>query len=237
MTAPDAADGVPPQARGVPGRRWLRGWRLGCIFWSVILAAVCATLYPAVQNAREAARRSECKGDLFYLGFALRNYHERYNCFPPPYIADADGRPMHSWRVLLLPFMDKADVFNEYRFDEPWDGPNNRKLGARITYSEIHSPFHCYSDEPASGRPDPLMTSYLAVVGPDMAWQDGKCMTLAEITDDHDSTLLLVEVANSGVHWTEPRDLYILQMAPAINPNAGTINGTGPYTTATLSTI
>jgi hypothetical protein len=169
MAAPTAADGVSPQTPRVGYRRWLSGWRLGCIFWGVILVVAIVLLYPAVQNAREAARRSQCKGDLFFLGFALRNYHERYSCFPPPYIADADGRPMHSWRVLLLPFMDKADVFNEYRFDEPWDGPNNRKLAARITSWEIYSPFHCHSDEPASGKPDPLMTSYLAVVGPDMA--------------------------------------------------------------------
>jgi hypothetical protein len=117
--------------------------------------------------------------------------------------------------------MDKKDVFNEYRFDEPWDGPNNRKLAAKLTFREIESPFHCPSDVPASGIPDPLMTSYLAVVGPDMAWQEGKCMKLEDFTDDPHSTLLLVEVANSGVHWMEPRDLHILQMAPAINPKAG----------------
>ena len=167
------------------------------------------------------ARKSSCKGKLFFLRFALQNYHETYGCFPPPYIADADGRPMHSWRVLLLPFIDKKELYEEYRFDEPWDGPNNRKLANRIVFREHESLFHCPSDELASGKPDPLMTSYLAVVGPGMAWQGGKCMALGDVADDHESTVMLVEVANSGVHWMEPRDLYIQQMAPTINSAGG----------------
>src|SRR5262245_44252816 len=82
----------------------------------------------AVRDAREAARRSNCKGELKQIGLALLNYREAYGCFPPPYVADASGRPMHSWRVLILPFIDHAALYREYRFDEPWDGPNNRKL-------------------------------------------------------------------------------------------------------------
>jgi prepilin-type processing-associated H-X9-DG protein len=113
--------------------------------------------------------------------------------------------------------MDQAALYNEYRFDEPWDGPNNRKLAARVSRWS----FHCDSDEPAWEPPDALMTSFLAVVGPGMAWQEGKCTRLSDITDDPDSTLLLVEVANSGVHWMEPRDLDVLQMAPTINAKAG----------------
>jgi hypothetical protein len=182
-----------------------------------VLIVLGLIFYPAVKDAREAARRSECKGDLFFLRFALQNYHEAYGCFPPPYIADADGRPMHSWRVLILPFIDQARLYNEYRFDEPWDGPNNRKLAGKINKYA----FHCASDVPASGEPDAPTANFLAVVGPGMGWQEGKCTKLSDISDDPDSTLLLVEVANSGVHWMEPRDLQILQMAPTINPQGG----------------
>lgn len=182
-----------------------------------VLLLLGLMLYPAMQKAREASRRSECKGDIYFLRFALQNYHETYGCFPPPYIADAHGRPMHSWRVLILPFIDRVALYNEYRFDEPWDGPNNRKLADRVSpYA-----FRCLSDHPVWGEPEALTANFLAVVGPGMAWQEGKSMKLTDITDDHDSTLLLVEVANSGVHWMEPRDLHVLQMAPTINAKAG----------------
>ena len=221
MSIPTTPDGISPRtpAEGNPWRRM--GWRWDCVFALVLLVIAGLVFYPAIQNAREAARKSQCKGGLFSLQFALQIYHETYGCFPPPYIADANGRPMHSWRVLILPFIDKVAIYNEYRFDEPWDGPNNRKLADRIVYWEYYSLFHCPSDEPASGKPDPLMTSYLAVVGPGMAWQDGKCMKLSDMTDGPETTLLLVEVANSGVHWMEPRDLHVLQMAPTINAKAG----------------
>jgi prepilin-type processing-associated H-X9-DG protein len=203
-----------PAAGAPPPRAWGR-W--GCISALALLVAMGLMVYPAIRNAREAARRSECKGDLFSLQFALRNYHETYGCFPPPYISDADGRPMHSWRVLVLPFLGRAELYEDYRFDEPWNGPNNCKLAAKVSQWA----FHCDSDEPVWKAPDALMTNFLAVVGPGMAWQEGKFTRLSDITDDPDSTLLLVEVANSGVHWMEPRDLHVLQMAPAINPKGG----------------
>ena len=129
-----------------------------------ILLVLGLMLYPAVEKAREAARRSGCKGGLFFLRFALDNYHEAYGCFPPPYIADAEGRPMHSWRVLILPFIDQAPLYNQYRFDEPWDGPNNRQLSVRIV-SNDYSFYHCPSDRPSTGKLDATMTSYVAVVG------------------------------------------------------------------------
>jgi hypothetical protein len=182
-----------------------------------VLIVLGLMLYPAFESAREAARRSECRGDLFFLRFALQNYHETYGCFPPPYIADAEGRPMHSWRVLILPFIDQAQLYNEYRFDEPWDGPNNCKLAGKINQYA----FHCASDVPAWGEPEELTANFLAVVGPGMAWQEGKCINLDDITDGHESTIMLVEAANSGVHWMEPRDLHILQKAPTINPKGG----------------
>jgi hypothetical protein len=175
----------------------------------------------AINDAREDARRSNCKGELKQIGLALVNYRETYGCFPPPYLADASGRPMHSWRVLILPFIDHADLYNEYRFDEPWDGPNNRKLSARILLWPDYSFYHCPSDRPASGEVDATMTSYVAVVGPETAWRAGGCVALDEIADGPEHTLMVVEVANSGIHWMEPRDLQVLQMAPTINAKGG----------------
>src|SRR4051812_3837711 len=55
-------------------------------------------------GSREAPRRTKCKNHLKDIALALHNYHDAYGTFPPAYIADQNGRPMHSWRVLILPY-------------------------------------------------------------------------------------------------------------------------------------
>ena len=190
--------------------------------WAVVAIALIVfgyCLLNAIRDAREAARRSNCKGELKQIGLALLMYREKYGCFPPPYVTDSNGRPAHSWRVLILPFLDHTALYNEYRFDEPWDGPNNRKLSRKILMWSDYSMYHCPSDRPASGEPDATMTSYVAVVGPKTAWPERGCVN--DIADGPESTLMVVEVANSGINWMEPRDLQVLQMPPTINSSDG----------------
>ena len=66
--------------------------------------------------------------NLKQIAMALQCYHQANGCFPPAYIADKTGKPMHSWRVLILPYLDRDDLYKAYNFTEPWDGPNNKKL-------------------------------------------------------------------------------------------------------------
>src|SRR5207248_11120546 len=65
--------------------------------------ALPALMLPAVQQAREAARRTQCSNNLRQIGLALHNYAQVYGSFPPAFVADEEGKPMHSWRVLILP--------------------------------------------------------------------------------------------------------------------------------------
>ena len=70
----------------------------------------------AVPSAREAARRAQCSNNLTQIGLAMHSYHAAHGCFPPAYVADEKGRPKHSWRVLLLPFLDgEAQALHEER--------------------------------------------------------------------------------------------------------------------------
>jgi hypothetical protein len=71
------------------------------------------------------------------------------------------------------------------------------------------------------GRVTSPMTSYVALIGPDTVWPGNKPMQISDITDGTDATLLVVEVSNSGIHWMEPRDLHVSQMAPTINSKSG----------------
>jgi len=173
-----------------------------------------ALLLPAVESARPAAMRAQCMNNLRQIALALHNYHADHGCFPPAFIADSQGRPMHSWRVLVLPYMSEKALYDQYRFDEPWDGPNNSTLANAIPRA-----FQCPSDHRQVGKPG--MTNYLAVVGPKAAWPGKRPRKLADFVDGTSETILLVEVHNSGILWTEPRDLDLARMAPGLNPKTG----------------
>jgi prepilin-type processing-associated H-X9-DG protein len=164
---------------------------------------------------RTPSRRSQCRHHLIMITIALQNYHDQKGCLPPPFIADAEGKPMHSWRVLLLPYLERQDLYARYNFDEPWDGPSNRKL-----HNEIISLFRCPSCDAQQSKAE---TNYVAVVGPQTLWPENRkqAVRLRDVTDGLSNTLMVVEVANSGIHWMEPRDLHIVQMPMAINPPRG----------------
>jgi len=199
-------------------------WRLGLCWFRESTAVAAALLLillaflPTVRTSREAARRSACSGQFKQLALALHNYHETFGSFPPAYVADAQGKPMHSWRVLILPYIEEGELYQQYRFDEPWDGPNNSKLHSRMPRT-----FGCPSD---AGRGAQL-TSYVAVIGPHTTWPGESSRSLPQILDGVSNSLLLVEVHNSGIHWMEPRDLHISQMAPTINARQGQGIGSG----------
>ena len=89
-----------------------------------IIAILIALLLPAVQQAREAARRSQCKNNFKQVGLALHNYHESHSLFPPgSLIADsACGFRIQArgwaWSVYILPYLDQATVYNQYTFTD-----------------------------------------------------------------------------------------------------------------------
>jgi prepilin-type processing-associated H-X9-DG protein len=145
------------------------------------------------------------------IALALQQYESRNGTLPPAYIADADGKPMHSWRVLLLPYLEQNALYRQYRFDEPWDGPNNSQL-----HGELVRAYFCPSETTYSPA-----TNYVVVTGSQTIWPDATPAKLADITDGLQNTILLVEVHNSGIHWMEPRDLDIAKMPMAINAPKG----------------
>jgi len=198
-------------------KQWPRCFGIGCA-GLLLFGVVFVCLTPPMGHPPEASRRSQCKNNLKYIGLALHNYHESFGRFPPAFIADSNGRPMHSWRVLLLPYFDKAQaaLYAKYRFDEPWDGPNNSKLA-----DEIVAVYNCPSDAHAHGKSDSTMTNYVAIVGSGTAWPGSRPTSIRDMKDGTSNTLLIAEVANSGIHWMEPRDLHVVQMMPTINAKSG----------------
>jgi hypothetical protein len=167
-----------------------------------IVLVLLALLLPAVQVAREFNRRVACRNNLRNIGLALHNYHDDYGSFPPAVVYADDGTPMHSWRVLLLPYIDQASLYSRYRLDEPWDGPNNRQLlqTRPILYS-------CWSHEPEDTELARQQTSYAAIIGDDAAWPHDGSRTLDDLAGNADGTLLVCEWSGEPILWSEPRDL------------------------------
>ncbi len=181
------------------------------------IAVLIALLLPAVQAAREAARRSQCINNLKQIGLALHNYHSAEGRFPPAAIIGADGTPLLSWRVAILPYLEREGLYRRFKLDEPWDGPHNKPLLA-----EMPPVFACPSD-PVS---PPTTTHYQVIVGPG-AFFDGKDgIRLADITDGTSNTLAAVE-AKAAVPWTQPADL---PFGPGLPPPAvGSMHPAGLY--------
>lgn len=134
-----------------------------------IIAVLIALLLPAVQQVREAARRTQCRNQLKQFGIALHNYHDVHSSFPPGVIA-SDGNlqdGMHSGFTLLLPQIDHIPVYHKYDFNVSWRDPIN--LEATSTYI---STFRCPSSPgglPQNGGYD-LPTSDYAFSKGSRAW-------------------------------------------------------------------
>jgi prepilin-type processing-associated H-X9-DG protein len=181
-----------------------------------------ALLLPAVQAAREAARRSQCVNNLKQMGLAFHNYHAVNDGFPAQAIVDKNGKPLLSWRVAILPFIEQGDLYNKFKLDEPWDSPNNKPLIA-----EMPNIYTCPSN-PAGKEQG--MTTYKVFVGPGTLLKPGKLTSIAEITDGTSNTVAVVE-SGTGVIWTKPEDLPFAEgrNAPPIRAMGASSNHPGGF--------
>ncbi len=173
----------------------------------------------AIKDAREGARRSGCKCNLKQFGLALHNYHDVYGAFPPAFVLGPDGQKWHSWRVLILPYLENSGLYAAYRFDEPWDGPNNRKLIEKMPEIFACPSQPCPTKKAvllsigvlgcAGGGPsaESGFTSFAAVLGQDCAFRGARPVSIKEITDGTSNTILIGECTRTKIPWTKPDDI------------------------------
>jgi type II secretory pathway pseudopilin PulG len=177
-------------------RKWLSRIVTGLTALA-ILAVVVALLLPSVRRARPAARRSQCKNNLKQIALALHNYEAEYHALPPAYTVDADGKPLHSWRTLILPFLDQAPLYNRIDLSKPWDDPANAEACKTLVPT-----YYCPS---TTGQTD--HTTYLACVGTHACFRRTEPRLISEITDGLAETLMVVEVpSDRSVVWMSPQD-------------------------------
>jgi hypothetical protein len=193
------------------GRRWLRivGNLMKLAFALACILALISLLVPSVSHCdSETMWRAVCANNLKQIQLALDGYHERFGVLPPAYVADSSGRRRHSWRVLILPFLDQQSLHDRYDFREPWNGPNNIKL-----LGEMPRVFDC----PSRKLYRTSLTSYVAITGPGSLFPSTRSVEFADVADGLDHTLMIVEAANQSIPWTAPVDLDLRTMSFRIN--------------------
>jgi type II secretory pathway pseudopilin PulG len=173
-----------------------------------IIGVLVALLLPAVQAAREAARRNQSMNNMKQLILGLQNYHDTRKKFPANAIYSSDGKPLLSWRVAILPFLEENGLYKQFHLDEPWDSENNRALIAQMPAVFLN---------PSQDLP-PGKTTYLAAVGSDCTFNGtDKGISLRDITDGSSNTIMVVEANKElAVDWTKPDDWQFNANSPKL---------------------
>lgn len=173
----------------------------------VVMLFVCggvllALLLPAVQAAREAARRAQSSNSLKQIGIALHNYHNVYGSLPPAVVKDASGNPLYSGRVLLLPYLEQPSLYSSFDLTKAWDAPEN--LWISETQLKVFT-------DPSSNNPNPSRCDFLFVTGKGTAFESDQAAPFSSITDGLSNTLVVIEAKNSLQSWAEPKDMDFSQ--------------------------
>jgi prepilin-type processing-associated H-X9-DG protein len=164
-----------------------------------------ALLLPAVQAGREAARRAQCINHEKQMALAMHNYHSTNDTFPRPAITDKDGKPLLSWRVALLPYLEQQALYNKFKLDEPWDSPHNKPL-----LDEMPEVYSC----PSAPADSPTGSRYRVFVGNGALFEDKQPTGIRHVTDGTSNTIMIVETRDT-VPWTKPDDLAYDPKKPA----------------------
>jgi hypothetical protein len=153
-------------------------------------------LLPAVQKVREAAGRAQSQNNLKQIALAMFNYESAHGQFPPAAICDKNGKPLLSWRVAMLPYIEQQNLYDQFKLDEPWDSEHNKKL---LKYKvKVYM-------SPADPNVEAGLCHYRAFYGKDAILELNQGRKLANVTDGLSNTILVVE-ADEGVPWTKPDD-------------------------------
>jgi hypothetical protein len=147
-----------------------------------------------VKRTREESGRAMSTNNLRQIGIAMHNYHNTHNGFPPAAICDKKGKPLLSWRVAILPYVEQQSLYNEFKLDEPWDSEHNRKLIAKMP--------KVYADNDKSAG----KTHYRVFQGNNAVFDQLQPTRLQDIADGTSQTLMVADLADS-CDWTKPDDI------------------------------
>jgi hypothetical protein len=149
------------------------------------------------QEVDQAEAEAQSIDNLKTLAIAMHNYHDDQGQFPPAAVYSKDGKPLLSWRVLLLPYLDQDQLFKQFKLYEPWDGSTNKKLLASIP--KVYA-------SPIGKAKGTQATVYQVFTGAGTIFPSPNASRLADLTDGTNKAVLIIEAADA-VPWTKPADL------------------------------
>lgn len=158
---------------------------------------------PLITQMQRNGLISNTVNNLKTLMLAMHNYHDVHGAFPAPARLSPDGKPLLSWRVELLPYLDASALYQEFHLNEPWDSEHNRKLIIRMP-----DVFHSLN---ISSRQRPQgMTTYLGLSGEKCLFAGPDAKKIRQITDGTSNTIGIVDAnSDQAVPWTQPTDLNV----------------------------
>ncbi len=177
---------------------------------------------PVIQNLQERRNRMMSLNNTGKIARALNAYAAQHGTYPPSVVYDENGKPKHSWRVLILPHLGEYGLYNSYKFDEPWDSQTNS-----LIFSKCPSVFTSPSVNPTSTTAE---ANCFLITGTGTLFpnQPGKPpLAPREVGDGLSSTFLLIECANPIHEWTKPIDF--------VNGGGGPIKFGGCYNDGTAA--
>jgi hypothetical protein len=149
-------------------------------------------------HARYAASRTQSQNNLKQIALAFHNHNDAFAHMPPAALCDPKGKPLLSWRVAILPFVEEEALYKQFKLDEPWDSDNNKKLLDKMPK------LYALPGVKIKGQG---FTAYQVFVGKDALFDgDRKPRIPASIPDGTSNTILVVEAAET-VPWTKPADV------------------------------
>ncbi len=173
---------------------------------TVFAVVLCGGLLYAIlvlPFARRAvfAHRSTCRDNMRRIALGLQLYHDTYQAFPPAYTVDEEGKPMHSWRALLLPYVDEKELYDTIDLSKPWDDPVNAKVTAKDHFFIYQCPLASLDGVKEN------YTTYLASVGPNAAFEGSQSRKRSDYKDGTSFTLMVIEApVDKSVPWMSPQD-------------------------------
>ncbi|MFL5342322.1 MAG: DUF1559 domain-containing protein [Gemmataceae bacterium] len=156
-----------------------------------------AALLPAVQKVRMSAGRARSANNLKQMAIAMHNYHDVHGKFPSAAICDKNGKPLLSWRVAILPYVEQDNLYKQFHLDEPWDSDHNKKLLAQMP------PVYAL---PGVNQPGDTTTHYRVFVDNGAGFDLRKGTRIMDITDGTSNTIMIAEAADA-VPWSKPEEL------------------------------
>ena len=163
-----------------------------------VIGIFIGCLMPYYSGTQSSTRRYQSTQNLKQIGLALHNYHAAYGRFPPAVLCDRAGKPLYSWRVAILPFLDEAELSAKFHYAEPWDSPHNWGLLERMP--------KVFAAPGLSTYRALTETPYQALIGPGMAFDNPAGATLGppgDFPDGADRTIMVVP-SEDLVPWTAP---------------------------------